>query len=138
MTTFNKISIVGFVGRDPQLRFTPEGTPICNFSIATTERRKDKSGETQETVTWFQVALFGRQAEVASEYLAKGSLVYVEGSLTQREWTDRDGAVRYNLSVRGSDIKFIQSNQKAMAAAATPAPEPQPDQEAAQADDIPF
>lgn len=123
MASFNKITIVGYLGRDPELRYTPEGTPVCNFSVATTERRKDKAGELQEVTTWFQVALFGRQAENASEYLSKGSQVWVEGPLTLNQWTDKDGATRGTLEVRGSDIKFLSpSSEKATAAAAAATP----------------
>lgn len=107
MASFNKVMIVGYLGRDPELRYTPQGTPVCDFSIATTERRKDKAGEMQELTTWFRVSLFGRQAEVATQYLAKGRQVYVEGQLSQREWTDKDGATRTSLEVRGSDIQFL-------------------------------
>ena len=109
MASFNKIHLVGYLGRDPELRYTPDGTPVCNFSVATTERRKDKSGEFQDQTTWFRVSLFGRQAEVASQYLSKGRQVYVEGTLTQREYTDRDGNTRTSLDVRGSEIHFIGS-----------------------------
>ncbi|MEK6321001.1 MAG: single-stranded DNA-binding protein [Acidobacteriota bacterium] len=119
MSSFNKITVVGYLGRAPELRYTPEGTPVSNFSVATTERRKDKSGELQETTTWFQVALFGRRAEVANEYLSKGSHVWLEGPLTLNQWTDREGAARVNLEVRASDIKFLSSSaEKATAAAA--------------------
>ena len=107
MASFNKVMIVGYLGRDPELRYTTQGTPVCDFSIATTERRKDKAGEMQELTTWFRVSLFGRQAEVASQYLTKGRQVYVEGQLTQREWTDKDGATRTSLDVRGTDIQFL-------------------------------
>jgi len=72
MASFNKIMIIGYLGRDPELRHTPQGTPVCDFSLATTERRKDRSGGIQEVTTWFRVSLFGRQAEVASQYLTKG------------------------------------------------------------------
>jgi single-strand DNA-binding protein len=119
MSSFNKITVVGYLGRAPELRYTPDGTPVSNFSVATTERRKDKSGELQETTTWFQVALFGRRAEVANEYLSKGSHVWLEGPLTLNQWTDREGAARVNLEVRASDIKFLSSSaEKATAAAA--------------------
>jgi single-strand DNA-binding protein len=107
MASFNKIMIVGYLGRDPELRYTPQGTPVCDFSIATSERRKDKSGELQEVTTWFRVSLFGRQAELASQYLTKGRQVYVEGQLSQREWTDKDGGTRTTLEVRGSDVQFL-------------------------------
>lgn len=132
MASFNKIMIVGYLGRDPELRYTPQGTPVCDFTVATTDRRKDKSGGVQEVTTWFRVSLFGRQAEVASQYLAKGRQVYVEGSLTQREWTDKDGATRTTLEVRGTDIQFLSPAHdgepqaaKATAAAATKNNQPQ-------------
>src|SRR5215813_3891349 len=117
MASFNKIIVVGYLGRDPELRYTPDGTPVCNFSVATTERRKDKSGEPQELTTWFQVALFGRQAENVKEYLSKGSQVWLEGSLTLNQWTDRHGAPRVNLEVRGSDIKFLSGSGEKTATA---------------------
>lgn len=107
MASFNKIIIVGYLGRDPELRYTPQGTPVCDFSVATTERRKDKSGEVQEATTWFRVSLFGRQAEVASQYLTKGRQVYVEGQLSQRDWTDKEGNTRTSLEVRGTEIQFL-------------------------------
>ncbi|HVG19304.1 MAG TPA: single-stranded DNA-binding protein, partial [Blastocatellia bacterium] len=99
--------IVGYLGRDPELRYTTQGTPVCDFSVATTERRKDKSGEMQEATTWFRVSLFGRQAELASQYLTKGRQVYVEGQLSQREWTDKEGGARTSLEVKGTDIQFL-------------------------------
>jgi single-strand DNA-binding protein len=107
MATFNKIIIVGHLGRDPELRYTTDGTPVCNFSVATTERKKDKSGEYQDVTTWFRVNLWRRQAEVANQYLSKGKLVYVEGRLSQTEYQDRDGNTRYSLEVQGTDIQFI-------------------------------
>ena len=109
MASFNKIVLIGYLGRDPELRYTPDGTPVCNFSVATTERRKDKTGEFQDHTTWFRVSLFGRQAEVASQYLSKGRQVFIEGTLSQREYTDKEGNARTSLEVRGSDIHFIGS-----------------------------
>jgi len=121
-TSFNKIAIIGYLGRDPELRYTPEGTPVCNFSVATTEKRKDKSGDLQDVTTWFQVALFGRRAEVAKEYLSKGSHVWLEGSLALNQWTDNEGATRASLEVRATDIRFLSSSaEKASAATATAA-----------------
>src|SRR5215207_11011405 len=107
MGSFNKIILVGYLGRDPELRYTPDGTPVCNFTIATTERKKDKSGEFQDVTTWFRVNLWRRQAEVASQYLSKGKQVYVEGRLSQSEYQDKDGNTRTSLEVNGSDIQFI-------------------------------
>jgi len=105
--SFNKIIIVGNLGRDPELRYTPQGTAVCNFSVATSEKRKDKSGEMQEITTWFRVTLWNRQAETASKYLTKGSPVYVEGRLKVDEWNDKDGKSRYTLEVNGTDMQFI-------------------------------
>ena len=88
--------------------------------MATTEKRKDKTGELQETTTWFQVAFFGRRAEVATEYLSKGSQVWLEGSLALNQWTDSEGATRASLEVRASDIRFLStSGERAAAAAAS-------------------
>lgn len=105
--SFNKITLVGNLGRDPELRYTPQGTPVCNFTMATNERRKDKTGEFQDQTTWFRVTLWGRQAETASQYLAKGRPVYIEGRLRVEEWNDRDGKQRYTLEVHATDMQFI-------------------------------
>ena len=105
--SFNKITLVGNLGRDPELRYTPQGTPVCSFSLATNERRKDKTGEMQDQTTWFRVTLWGRQAETASQYLTKGRPVYIEGRLRVEEWTDRDGKPRHTLEVHATDMQFI-------------------------------
>lgn len=105
--SFNKIIIVGNLGRDPELRYTPQGNAVCNFSMATNEKRRDKSGELQDITTWFRVTLWGRQAENASKYLQKGSPVYIEGRLRIDEWTDRDGNPRQTLDVNATDMQFI-------------------------------
>ncbi len=105
--SFNTIILVGNLGRDPELRYTPQGTPVCNFTMATNERRRDKTGETQDSTTWFRVTLWGRQAEAASQYLTKGRPVYVQGRLRVEEWTDRDGRSRYTLEVHATDMQFI-------------------------------
>jgi single-strand DNA-binding protein len=107
MASFNKIIIVGYLGRDAELRYTPQGTAVCNFSVATTERRKDKSGEFQDVTTWFNVSLWGNRAETTSQYLTKGKLVYIEGRLTQRDYQDRDGNTRTSLDVNASELQFI-------------------------------
>lgn len=105
--SFNKITLVGNLGRDPELRYTPQGTPVCTFSLATNEKRKDKTGEMQDQTTWFRVTLWGRQAETASQYLTKGRPIYIEGRLRVEEWTDRDGKQRYTLEVHATDMQFI-------------------------------
>ena len=107
--SFNRIIIVGNLGRDPELRYTPQGTPVCSFTMATNDRRKDKNGEMQDQTTWFRVTLWNRQAETASQYLHKGKSVYIEGRLRVEEYTDRDGKLRHSLEVTATDMQFIGS-----------------------------
>ena len=141
--SFNKIILVGNLGRDPELRYTPQGTPVCSFTLATNERRKDKTGETQDQTTWFRVTLWGRQAETASQYLSKGRPVYVEGRLRVEEWTDREGRSRFTLEVHATDMQFIggrSSDEPPAGSSKTDAqapPETPPDSDIGD-DDIPF
>ena len=107
--SFNKIIIVGNLGRDPELSYTPQGTAVCKFSVATNERRRDKAGEQQDITTWFRVTCWGKQAENVSRYLSKGRKVYLEGRLHVEEWTDREGKPRQSLEVNASDVQFIDS-----------------------------
>lgn len=107
--SFNKIIIVGNLGRDPELRYTPQNIAVCNISVATSEKRRDKNGELQDTTTWFRVTLWRNQAEIASKYLTKGNPVYIEGRLRVEEWTDKDNQQRYTLEVTATDLQFIGS-----------------------------
>jgi single-strand DNA-binding protein len=110
--SFNKIIIVGNLGRDPELRYTPQGTAVCSFSLATNEKRKDRAGEFQSITTWFRVTLWGKQAENANKFLTKGNPVYIEGRLRTEEWTDRDGKARTSLEVQATDMQFIGSRNE--------------------------
>jgi single-strand DNA-binding protein len=110
--SFNKIIIVGNLGKDPELRYTPQGIAVCDFSLATNEKKRDKSGEMQEVATWFRVTLWRNQAENAAKYLKKGSPVYIEGRLSLEEWTDRDGNTRQTLAVQASDMHFISAGAR--------------------------
>jgi single-strand DNA-binding protein len=144
MASFNRITIVGYLGRDAELRYTPQGTAVCNFSVATTERRKDKSGEFQDVTTWFNVSVWGSRAEQTNQYLTKGKLVYIEGRLTQREYQDRDGNNRTSLDVNASDLQFVGARgDDAGSAREEQAPKAHAHEAAASAapvteDDIPF
>lgn len=110
--SFNKIILVGNLGRDPELRYTPGGDPVCSFSMATNERRKDKNGEYQDNVTWFRVTLWGRKAETAAQYLTKGRPVYIEGRIRLEPWTDKEGKERVTLEVHGTEMQFIGGNER--------------------------
>lgn len=107
--SFNKIIIIGNLGRDPELRYTPQGIAVCSFTMATNEKRRDKSGEMSDVTTWFKITLWRQQAENASKYLTKGSPVYIEGRLRIEEWIDRDQNKRYTLDVQATDMQFISS-----------------------------
>ena len=109
--SFNKIILVGNLGRDPELRYTPQGKAVCSFSMATNEKRRDKAGELQDVTTWFKITLWGNQAENASKYLSKGRPVYIEGRLRIEEWTDRDNNNRYTLDVQATDMQFISAGR---------------------------
>src|SRR3954462_9545502 len=100
--SFNKIIIVGNLGKDPELRYTPQGKAVCSFTLATTDKTRDG-----ETTTWFKVTVWDKKAEVAAKYLEKGKQVYIEGRLSVEEWTDRDDNNRYTLAVTASDMQFI-------------------------------
>lgn len=105
--SFNKITIVGYLGRDPELRYTAQGTAVCKMSVATTERRRSANGESEEHTTWFRVTVWGRQAELANEYLGKGRQVYIEGRLRLEEYADREGNPRISPEVNATDIQFL-------------------------------
>jgi len=139
--SFNKIILVGNLGRDPELLYTTQGTPVCSFSMATNERRKDKNGEMQDNTLWFRVTLWGRQAETASQYLTKGKPVYIEGRLRVEEWTDRDGKARQTLEVHATDMQFISSGSRSeepIAARAAAAQSITTDVPEATDEDVPF
>ena len=99
MASVNKVILLGNLGRDPETRYTTGGDAVTNLRIATTETWKDKSGEKQEKTEWHTVVLFGRQAEIAGEYLKKGRSVYIEGRLQTRKWTDKEGVEKYSTEI---------------------------------------
>ena len=112
MASVNKWIGIGNLGRDPETRYTASGEAICNFSIACTETWKDKqTGERKEMTEWVRISAFGKLAEICSQYLKKGSQVYVEGSLRTRKWTDKDGQERYTTEIRCDDMKMLGSRQ---------------------------
>ena len=110
MASVNKVIVVGNLGADPETRYLPSGEAVTNIRVATTDRWKDKqSGEMKEATEWHRIAFFGRLAEIAGEYLKKGSQVYVEGSLRTRKWQDKDGNDRYSTEIRGDVMQMLGS-----------------------------
>ncbi|MES2979133.1 MAG: single-stranded DNA-binding protein [Pseudomonadota bacterium] len=108
MASINKVIIIGNLGRDPEVRYTPNGAAICNVSIATTRNWKDKSsGEKVEETEWHRVVFYDRLAEIAGEYLKKGRPVYVEGRLKTRKWTDKDGAEKYTTEIIANEMQLL-------------------------------
>ena len=114
MASVNKVIIIGNLGKDPETRYMPNGEAITNITVATTESWKDKSsGEKKEQTEWHRVTFYRRLAEVAGQYLKKGSQVYVEGRLQTRKWTDKDGADRYTTEIIADEMKMLGSRQGA-------------------------
>ena len=107
MASVNKVILIGNLGRDPETRYTTGGDAVTNLNIATSEQWKDKSGEKQERTEWHRVVLFGRQAEIAGEYLKKGRSVYIEGRLQTRKYTDKDGVEKYSTEIVADRMQLI-------------------------------
>jgi single-strand DNA-binding protein len=107
MGSVNKVILVGNLGADPELKYTPSNRPVCNLSIATNEVWKDKGGQKQERTEWHRVNVWGDQAEHCSKYLAKGRTVYIEGRLQTRSWDDKEGKKRYSTEVVAERVVFL-------------------------------
>ncbi len=107
MGSVNKVILVGNLGADPELKYTPSNRPVCNLSVATNEVWKDKAGQKQERVEWHRVNVWGDQAEHCSKYLAKGRMVYVEGRIQTRKWQDKEGKDRYSTEVVADRVVFL-------------------------------
>jgi single-strand DNA-binding protein len=130
MASVNKVILIGNLGRDPETRYMPDGGAITNISIATTDVWKDKQGEKQEKTEWHRVAFFGKLAEIAGEYLKKGSQVYVEGRLQTRKWQDKEGVDKYTTEIVADRMQMLGSRQGMGGGAAAERDSP-PDREGA-------
>jgi len=114
MASVNKVILIGNLGRDPEVRYTPNGSAVCNLGLATTRNWKNKeSGERQEETEWHRVVLFDRLAEIAGEYLKKGRPVYIEGRLRTRKWTDKDGAEKYTTEIYAESMQLLGGREGA-------------------------
>lgn len=117
MGSVNKVILVGNLGRDAELRYTPGGAAVATLNMATTEVWNDKSGQKQEKTEWHRVVVWGKSAETLSEYLTKGKQIYVEGRLQTRQWDDKDGNKRYTTEIRGDRIVLLSGGGGGMGAA---------------------
>jgi single-strand DNA-binding protein len=149
MAGVNKAILIGNLGRDPELRRTPGGTPVASFPLATTDRRTDRStGQRQERTEWHNIVAWGRLAELANQYLRKGRSAYIEGRITTRSWDDRDGNKRYRTEIIANQIQFLGAPGGQAGGAKGSADVPVPDEfdvqdtvsesSAAAEDDLPF
>lgn len=107
MASLNKAQIIGNLGRDPELRYLPDGKAVVNLAIATSEKYKDKSGQQVEHTEWHKVSFFDKLAEICGQYLKKGSTVYVEGSIRTRKYMDKDGVEKYSTEIRGERMQML-------------------------------
>lgn len=107
MASLNKVLLIGNLGKDPEVRYTASGTAVASFSLATSEKFKNKEGEWEERTEWHNVTLWGRLAEIAGEYLGKGKTVYIEGRLQTRKWQDKDGKDRYTTEIVGEKMLML-------------------------------
>jgi len=119
----NKVILVGRLGQNPEVRYTPSGAAVANFSIATSESWVDKSGQKQERTEWHRIVVWGKTAENCNQYLAKGRQVYVEGRLQTRQWQDKDGQTKYTTEIQAQTVQFLGSGAQGATASERPARE---------------
>ncbi len=111
--SINKVILIGRLGQDPELKYTPSGAAVCNFSLATSESWNDKAGQKQERTEWHRVVVWGKLAELCNQYLAKGRQCFVEGSLQTRSWDGQDGQKRYTTEINARNIQFLGGQAQA-------------------------
>lgn len=143
MSSFQKLTLIGYLGKDPEIRYTPSGTAVAAFSVATTEKWKDKgTNAMQERTTWHNVEAWGRQAEICGEYLHKGAQVFIEGKIRQEEW-EKDGVKQRMTKVRLDNIVFLNTKSgeprtPGQGGQSSSSSRPEPQQQENFDDDIPF
>lgn len=111
----NKVTLIGNLGNDPEVRYTGSGVPVCNFRMATNERWNDKQGKRQERTEWHRIVVWGKLAEICGQYLSKGRTVHIEGTLRTRSWDDRDGNKRYTTEIHAKEVNFLGGRPQAQA-----------------------
>ena len=136
--SLNKVMLIGNLGRDPEARFLPDGGAVTNLSIGTTHSWKGKDGKKNEETEWHRVMMFGKLAEIASEYLAKGSLVYIEGRIKTRKWTDKAGIEKYTTEIVCDTMKMLVGERKSKQEQSKISPQKSGSSFDDMSDDIPF
>ncbi len=138
MSGANHVNILGNLGRDPEMRYLPNGKAVANFSVATSKTFKDKQGEKQERTEWHRIVFYGRPAEVANEYLKKGSMAYITGELRTRKWTDKNGVDRYVTEIVGQQLQLIGGHKTPVETAPAMDEEPPAAADILDDEDLPF
>lgn len=140
--SINKVMLIGRLGQDPELKYTPSGTAVCNFSLATSESWTDKQGQKQEKTEWHRIVVWGKIGELCNQYLAKGRQAYIEGALQTRQWEDKDGNKRYTTEINAKTVQFLggqSANAGQSQGAGNQGPGYDPTEDSSfTADDIPF
>lgn len=149
----NQAQIIGHLGKDPDVRYMPNGDPVTTFSVATTDKWKDKaSGQLKEATEWHRIVAYGRLAEICGEYLRKGSLAFVQGKIATKKWTDKEGIERYTTEIRAESLRMLSGRPDSLdrpaqgsapsapprSATGNPNSDPQPANQSHADDDIPF
>lgn len=130
---YQRVIVVGHLGTDPEMRYTPSGQPVTNFSVATNRRWTDQEGNPQEETTWFRVVAWGKLAELCNQYLKKGLMVLVDGQIRTRSWEDQQGQTRYGWALHARNVRFLTPRAERVAEIGEPGEEIPPPEE-----DIPF
>lgn len=138
MASVNKVILVGHLGSDPEVRYTPSGKAVANFSLATTERFTNKEGEKEERTEWHKIVAWARLGEICGEYLTKGSQIYIEGRLQTRNWEDRDGNKRYTTEIVAQAMQMLGGSKKGGEAKSVEESHPSEEPISIPDDDIPF
>ncbi len=147
--SINKVILIGRVGRDPEIKYTPNGSPVAKFSLATDESYKDRNGEQQRRTEWHNIVAWSKLAEICGEYLTKGKQIYIEGSIRSRQWEDQSGNKRTSYEIVARTMQMLGSRADSERGASAPAsqerasqeratPPPPPSDDAITDDDIPF
>jgi len=143
MAGVNKVILIGNLGRDPELRYTPGGQAVGNFPLATSEKWRDREGNMQDRTEWHNIVVWGRQAETAKEYLVKGRSVYIEGRIQTRSWEDKEGNKRYTTEVIAARLQFLGGRDSGAPSGSSGGPDSPPEAPptedlSGEDDDLPF